>query len=110
VSRTPRRMGWPVPEAGPLDDRGSLGEGVRERPADPGTRPTPGSPLKFFILVFALSTPIWLLGAMSRRQLSADLPVSSFIWVTPALAASILVYRENGTAGATALPRRWRTP
>lgn len=54
------------------------------------------------MLVFALSTPMWLLGAVSRGQLSADLPVSSFIWVTPTLAASILVYRENGTAGVTA--------
>jgi uncharacterized protein len=106
MSRTPRRMGWPVPETGSLDDRGSLGEGVRERPADPSTGRTPRSPLRFFILVYALSTPIWLLGAVSRRQLSADLPVSSFIWVTPAVAASILVYRENGTAGVTALLRR----
>ena len=29
-------MGWLVPETRPLDDRGSLGDGVRERPADPG--------------------------------------------------------------------------
>jgi uncharacterized protein len=58
------------------------------------------------MLVFALSTPIWLLGAVSRRQLSSDLPVTSFIWVTPALAASIVVYRENGAAGVAALLRR----
>lgn len=64
------------------------------------------SPLKFFLLAFALSTPIWLLGAVTRARLSADLPVSSFIWVTPVLAASILVYRENGTAGVARLLRR----
>ena len=64
------------------------------------------SPLKFFLLAFALSTPIWLLGAVTRARLSADLPVSSFIWVTPVIAASILVYRENGTAGVARLLRR----
>ena len=64
------------------------------------------SPLRFFLLVFALSTPIWLLGAVTGAQLTADLPVSSFIWVTPVLAASMLVYRENGTPGVGRLPRR----
>jgi membrane protease YdiL (CAAX protease family) len=64
------------------------------------------SPLKFFLLAFALSTPIWLLGAVTRARLSADLPVGSFIWVTPAIAASILVYRENSTAGVARLLRR----
>jgi membrane protease YdiL (CAAX protease family) len=72
----------------------------------PGTRRRPRLPLKFFVLLFALSIPIWLLGAVSRRPLSADLPVSSFVWVCPALAASILVYREHGTAGVAALWRR----
>lgn len=64
------------------------------------------SPLRFFLLAFALSAPIWLLGAVTGAQLTADLPVSSFIWVTPVLAASILVYRENGTAGVARLLRR----
>lgn len=49
------------------------------------------------MLVFALSTPFWLLGAVTSRQLSADLPVSSFIWICPVIAAAILAYRENGT-------------
>jgi hypothetical protein len=39
------------------------------------------SPLKFFVLVFALSIPFWVLGAVTGRQLSPDLPVSSLIWV-----------------------------
>jgi membrane protease YdiL (CAAX protease family) len=64
------------------------------------------SPLAFFALVFALSVPFWLVGAVSGRQLTADLPVSSFIWVCPVIAASILVYRKNGTTGVVALLRR----
>jgi membrane protease YdiL (CAAX protease family) len=64
------------------------------------------SPLTFFALVFALSVPFWLIEAATGLQLSADLPVSSFIWVCPVIAASILVYREQGTAGVTALLRR----
>ena len=69
------------------------------------------SPVRFFLLVFALSTPIWLLGAVSRRQLSADLPVSSFVWVCPTVAAGVLVWREGGRAGVKRLLRRavdWR--
>jgi uncharacterized protein len=75
-------------------------------PAEPGTRRRARSPVRFFVVVFALSTPFWLLGVVTRRQLSADLPISSFIWVCPAVAASILVYRESGTAGVANLPRR----
>jgi uncharacterized protein len=75
-------------------------------PADPGTRHGQRSPLRFFVLVFALSTPFWLVGAVTRRQLTADLPVSSFVWICPVIAAAILVYRETGTAGVTELLKR----
>ncbi len=75
-------------------------------PAGIGGRCRTKSPVRFFVLVFALSTPFWLLGAVTRRQLSADLPISSFIWVCPAIAASILVSRDNGTAGVAELLRR----
>lgn len=67
------------------------------RQTTPGTQRRPRSPLRFFVLVFALSTPFWLLGAVTSRQLSADLLVSSFIWICPVIAAAILAYRENGT-------------
>lgn len=69
---------------------------------------TPGdsSPLAFFALVFALSIPFWLIGAVTGLQLSPDLPISSFIWVCPVIAASILVFREQGVTGLTALLRR----
>jgi hypothetical protein len=79
----PRRLGWTMAGTTPPDD--------------PGTQRRPRSPLRFFVLVFVLSTPFWLLGAVTSRQLSADLPVSSFIWICPVIAAAILAYRENGT-------------
>jgi membrane protease YdiL (CAAX protease family) len=69
---------------------------------DPGDR----SPLAFFVLVFVLSVPFWAVGAATGLQLTPDLPVSSFIWVCPVIAASLLVYREHGTAGVAALLRR----
>jgi membrane protease YdiL (CAAX protease family) len=46
------------------------------------------SPLKFFLLVFALSIPFWL---MQPR----DWPISASVGA-PLLAALILVYREEG--------------
>jgi membrane protease YdiL (CAAX protease family) len=57
------------------------------------------SPLKFFLLVFALSVPFWLIGAVIRLQLLPSLPVSALMAFCPLMAASILVYREHKTAG-----------
>ena len=45
------------------------------------------SPLVFFVLVFVLSVPFWIVGATTGLQLTPDLPVSSFIWVCPVIAA-----------------------
>jgi len=64
------------------------------------------SPFKFFLLVFALSTPFWLLGAVTGRQLLPGLPVSALMAICPAMAALILVHRENKTAGVTELLKR----
>jgi uncharacterized protein len=64
------------------------------------------SPLTFFVLVFALSVPFWVTGAVTRRQLFPGLPVSALMAVCPLMAASILVYREHKTAGVTALLTR----
>jgi uncharacterized protein len=71
-------------------------------PTDPGGR----APLAFFALVFALSVPFWIIGAATGLQLTADLPVSSFVWICPVIAAAILVYREHGATGVVALLRR----
>lgn len=64
------------------------------------------SPLNFFCLVFLLSLPFWLLGAFSSVQLLPGLPLSSFEWVCPVVAAAVLVYRENRIAGLIELLER----
>jgi len=64
------------------------------------------SPLKFFLLVFALSLPFWLAGALTALQLLPGLPVSSLMFFCPVTAALICVYRENKTAGVTELLKR----
>ena len=61
------------------------------------------SPLIFFLLVFALSIPLWLIGAVTPLQLLPRLPVSSLNVFCPLIAASILVYREDKTTGVTKL-------
>jgi len=64
------------------------------------------SPLKFFLLVFTLSTPLWIIGALTPLQLLPGLPVSSLMAFCPMIAASILVYREDKTAGVVELLKR----
>ena len=75
---------------------------LRHKLTDPGDR----SPRAFFVLVFVLSIPFWAVGAATGLQLTPDLPVSSFIWVCPVIAASLLEYRERGTAGVATLLKR----
>src|SRR5271157_4440853 len=64
------------------------------------------SPLKFFLLVFALSLPFFLAGALTTVQLLPGLPVSSLMFLCPVTAALIFVYRENKTVGVTELLKR----
>jgi membrane protease YdiL (CAAX protease family) len=64
------------------------------------------SPLTFFLLVFALSLPFFVLGALRPRELLPGLPVAGLMVVCPALAASLLVYREEGAHAVAALLRR----
>ena len=64
------------------------------------------SPLKFFLLVFALSIPFWLAGAYTAFQLLPGLPVSSLMFFCPVTAAVVCVYRENRTASVTELLKR----
>ena len=65
------------------------------------------SPLLFFLLVFALSVPLSLAGTLFDLELAPGLPVSAIV-VTfcPMIAALILVYRENKTAGMIELLKR----
>lgn len=65
-----------------------------------------GSPLPFFLLVFALSIPFWLIGAVTGLQLLPGIPVSSLMVLSPMTAALILVHGENKTAGVIELLKR----
>ncbi len=60
----------------------------------------------FFLLVFVLSIPFWLAGALTSFQLLPGLPVSALGFLCPAMAAAILVYRKDGEAGVSALLKR----
>ncbi len=65
----------------------------------------------FFMLVFALSVPFWVAGALTDWQLLPGLPVSALGFVCPAVAAVILVHRESRSRGVIALLTRscdWR--
>ena len=66
------------------------------------------SPLKFFILVFALSIPFWVIGAMAEppKGFPINLPVSALMLVCPLIAAVILVYREEKLGGIRRLLQR----
>lgn len=64
------------------------------------------SPLKFFLLVFTFSIPLWLIGAVFPIQLLPGLPVSSLMAFCPLIAASILVYKESKSTGVTELLKR----
>jgi membrane protease YdiL (CAAX protease family) len=62
--------------------------------------------LAFFVLVFVLSLPFWLIGSVTGLLLAPGLPVSALAAFSPALSAAILVYREKGSAGVTELLKR----
>lgn len=63
-------------------------------------------PFSFFPLVFALSVPFWLIGGLTGLRLLPGLPVSSLMAFCPLLAAAILAYGENKTAGVATLLKR----
>jgi CAAX protease family protein len=58
------------------------------------------------VLVFAVSLPLWLIGAVTGLQLLPGLPVGALMVYGPVTAASILLYREKGTAGVIELLKR----
>ena len=64
------------------------------------------SPTRFFLLVFALSVPFWLVGTMTGLQLMPGLSLSALMTFCPLVAALILVHRENGVAGQVKLLSR----
>lgn len=62
--------------------------------------------LAFFALVWGLSLPFWLLGALTDLQLMPGLSASALMTFCPAAAALMLVYPAQGVAGALALLKR----
>ena len=90
-------------ESGRGDSRREPATRLPPRSVDEGSSGTVASrrrsPLTFVLLVFALSIPYWLAGAVAELQMVPGLPVvDALIVVCPLLAASILVYRENKSA------------
>ena len=64
------------------------------------------SSLKFFLLVFLMSIPFWILGATTRdltKILPIKLPISALMTICPLLVAVILVYKEQKTYGVKEL-------
>jgi hypothetical protein len=68
---------------------------------------TSKSPLKFFLLVFALSIPFWLIGFLDLPKiLPINLPISAMMVVCSMFAALILVHQENEPNGIKELLKR----
>jgi hypothetical protein len=70
--------------------------------------PSKRSPLVFFILIFALSVPLWVIGSFIEVDgLPKNAQVTEFgLAFTPLAAASILVYGEEGIVGVGRLLKR----
>jgi uncharacterized protein len=67
------------------------------------------SPLQFFLLVFALSIPFWVLGVVAAdltKILPIKLPISALMTFCPFLAAAILVYKQRKSQGVKELLQR----
>ena len=68
--------------------------------------PKRSSVLAFITLVFAFSTPFWLLGNVYKLELLPGLPISSLAAFTPGIAAVVLVYRNNQLSAVSRLLHR----
>src|SRR5450631_42056 len=64
------------------------------------------SPWKFFLLVFVLTIPFLLVGALTTFHLLPGIPLAAFAIVCPVTAALIFVYREKKFAGVKELLKR----
>ena len=66
------------------------------------------SPLKFFLIVFGLSIPLWLIDTMiDAKRSSLDFSIIDIITAfIPLITATILVYQEEGKTGIKRLYKR----
>jgi membrane protease YdiL (CAAX protease family) len=62
--------------------------------------------LNFVLLLFGLSIPLWVIGAMYDVQLFPGFKLFQLPLAMPAVAALILIYRESGRDGVVALLKR----
>jgi len=62
--------------------------------------------LNFVLLLFGLSIPLWVIGAIYDVQLFPGFKLFQLPLAMPAVAALILIYRENGKGGVVALLKR----
>ena len=69
---------------------------------------TKKSPLTFFLLVYGLSIPLWIIETkIDVDRLPLDFSITDILAAfTPLIAASILVHKEDGRAGVKTLFRR----
>lgn len=68
-------------------------------------RTSPRHPVAFFVLVFAMSAPFWILSTfITKSWLPDHIPITDIgAALTPTIAAMILRYRENGVPGVREL-------
>jgi uncharacterized protein len=66
----------------------------------------PRSVFIFFLLVFGISVPFWLLDAFRPVEMLPGLPISALGAFAPAFAAVILIYQEKGYRDAWQLLQR----
>ncbi len=66
------------------------------------------SPLKFFLIVYGLSIPLWLIETfIDVKGLPLDIPITDILAAfTPLIAATILVHKEEGRGGISELFKR----
>ena len=70
------------------------------------SKPENRSPLKFFLLVFALSIPLWIIGKRIDVKW-LPFPITDMLAAfMPLVAASIFVYKEEGLIGTNKLFKR----
>lgn len=72
------------------------------------SKPEKRSPLKFFLLVYGLSIPLWIIETkIDIKRPPLDFSITDILAAfTPLIAASILVYKEEGRIGVIKLFKR----
>jgi membrane protease YdiL (CAAX protease family) len=62
--------------------------------------------MTFFLLVFGLSLPLWIIGGLLHVELLPGVPLSSLMVVCPATAALLLSWKHDGRDGVVRVVKR----